>query len=106
MTFSVYQDSGGNYRWRLTGGNGQTVAASGESFASRSNATRAADGFKANAKAYTFEVYADRVGKYRWRSKASNGERVATSGESFATRSNAQRAADNVQANVGSAAGP
>jgi uncharacterized protein YegP (UPF0339 family) len=49
MTFEVYKDSGGNYRWRLTAANGQTVASSGESFASESNAKRAAENVKQNA---------------------------------------------------------
>jgi uncharacterized protein YegP (UPF0339 family) len=40
--FQVYQDTGGNWRWRLIADNGRRVAASGESFDSRSNAVRAA----------------------------------------------------------------
>jgi uncharacterized protein YegP (UPF0339 family) len=36
--FEVYADTGGHYRWRLKASNGQTVASSGESFASKSNA--------------------------------------------------------------------
>ncbi len=40
--FEVYADQGGNYRWRLKAANGQTVASSGESFASRANAIVAA----------------------------------------------------------------
>jgi uncharacterized protein YegP (UPF0339 family) len=49
MRFEVYKDSGGSYRWRLIAANGQTVASSGESFASESNATRAAENVKQNA---------------------------------------------------------
>lgn len=44
-----------------------------------------------------FEIYADRGGKYRWRLTASNGEKIATSGESFASRYNAARAARGVK---------
>ncbi len=47
--FEVYPDSGGKYRWRLEAANGQTVASSGESFASKANATEAAENAKANA---------------------------------------------------------
>jgi uncharacterized protein YegP (UPF0339 family) len=36
-------------RWRLIAGNGEKVAASGESFDSRSNAKRAAETVKATA---------------------------------------------------------
>jgi uncharacterized protein YegP (UPF0339 family) len=45
-----------------------------------------------------FEVYADTGGKYRWRLKDGNGEKVASSGESFDSKSNAKRAAQNVKA--------
>lgn len=48
----------------------------------------------------TFEIYADTSGKYRWRLKANNGEKIASSGESFDSRSNARRAAEAVKANA------
>jgi len=47
--FEIYSDVGGNYRWRLKSSNGQTVASSGESFDSKSNARRAAENVKENA---------------------------------------------------------
>ena len=50
-----------------------------------------------------FEIYADSSGNYRWRLRASNGQIVATSGESFASKSNAREAAENVKAKAGSA---
>jgi|1186.fasta_scaffold337493_2 uncharacterized protein YegP (UPF0339 family) len=46
MAFECYQDEGGKWRWRFTVANGQTVATSGESFASKGNAKRAIDEFK------------------------------------------------------------
>lgn len=104
--YEVYADSGGHYRWRLKASNGQTVASSGESFASQSNATRAAQNFKDHASAWHYEVYADTSGRFRWRAKAGNGQIVASSGESFASRSNAQQAADTVRRNGGNASGP
>lgn len=104
--FDVYADSGGKWRWRLIAGNGRRVAASGESFYDRSGAKRAAENFKGNARRWNYEVYADSGGSYRWRAKATNGQTVASSGESFDSRSNAQRAADNVRDNAGGAAGP
>lgn len=50
-----------------------------------------------------FEVYADSGGKYRWRLRASNGQVVATSGESFASKANAKAAAENIKARAGDA---
>lgn len=53
-----------------------------------------------------FEFPLDAAGKYRWRLVASNGEKIATSGESFASRANAKRAAENVKAVAPSASMP
>lgn len=53
-----------------------------------------------------FEIYEDQGGKYRWRLKDSNGEKIASSGESFASESNARRAAENVKRDAGGATGP
>ena len=50
-----------------------------------------------------FEIYADTSGSYRWRLVASNGQTVASSGESFASQANARRAAENVKDNAGKA---
>jgi uncharacterized protein YegP (UPF0339 family) len=47
--FEVYEDKGGKYRWRLKAANGQTVASSGESFDSKSNAREAAESVKRTA---------------------------------------------------------
>jgi uncharacterized protein YegP (UPF0339 family) len=55
---------------------------------------------------WKFEVYADSAGKYRWRLKAGNGEIVASAGEAFASKQNAERAAENVKENAGKATGP
>jgi uncharacterized protein YegP (UPF0339 family) len=51
-----------------------------------------------------FEIYADASGQYRWRLVAANGQNIASSGESFASKANAVRAAENVRDNAGSAA--
>jgi uncharacterized protein YegP (UPF0339 family) len=53
--FEVYPDSGGKYGWRLVASKGQTVASSGESFASKANATEAAENIKANAGSASIE---------------------------------------------------
>ena len=50
-----------------------------------------------------FQIYADTTGKYRWRLVASNGQNIASSGESFDSKSNAKRAAENVKENAGKA---
>lgn len=47
--FVIYADAAGEYRWRLVSSNGQTTAASGEAFFSKSNARKAAEHVKASA---------------------------------------------------------
>lgn len=44
----------------------------------------------------TLEVFADSDGWWRWRARAENGRTQFTAGESFATKSNAVRAARRV----------
>ena len=41
-----------------------------------------------------FETYKDDAGFWRWRCRAKNGKKVASSGESFASKRNALRALD------------
>lgn len=106
MRYEVYADTSGNYRWRLIASNGRRVATSAESFYSQSNARTAAQNFKSKCSRWNYEIYLDRSSNYRWRAKSANGQTVASSGESFDSRSNAQRTADNVRANGGSATGP
>ncbi len=53
---------------------------------------------------WRFVIYQDRRGEYRWRLLASNGIQVAASGEGYASRANARRAAETVRMNAGRAA--
>ncbi len=41
--FQIYQDRGGQFRWRLKAPNGLTIADSGEGYSTRANAKRAAE---------------------------------------------------------------
>jgi len=41
----------------------------------------------------TFVIFRDTAGYYRWRLVASNGQKIATSGEAFDSKSNAERSA-------------
>ncbi|WP_066412852.1 YegP family protein [Halorubrum aethiopicum] len=47
--FEIYEDAGGEWRWRLRHRNGNVVADCGEGYASRSNAVEAVTGVKRNA---------------------------------------------------------
>ena len=50
-----------------------------------------------------FVIYADSGGHYRWRLVANNGAIIAASGESFDSKFNALRAAENVKETAGDA---
>jgi len=103
--FEVKADKGGHFSWWLNAANGQLVAWAGESFASKSNAQRAAEAFKAGAASADYELYENKGGHWSWRAHRG-GHIVAVPGESFASKSNAQRAADAVKEHAGTADGP
>jgi uncharacterized protein len=44
-----------------------------------------------------FQIYSDASGKFRWRLKDTDGEKVALSGETFGSRSEAKVAAQLVK---------
>ena len=44
-----------------------------------------------------FQIYTDAAGRFRWRLKDGDGEKVASSGDSFATRLDAKSAAQLVK---------
>jgi uncharacterized protein YegP (UPF0339 family) len=50
-----------------------------------------------------FVIYKDAGNEYRWRLVDSNGEKIASSGESFDDKTNAKQAAETVKADAGSA---
>ncbi|WP_019201700.1 DUF1508 domain-containing protein [Tsukamurella sp. 1534] len=100
--FTVSNAENGQATWRLHAGNNEMVAWAGETFASFSNARRAASDFKTGAKYATYDVYLDAGNEWRWRA-VRGGRKVAASGESFANRANAERASANVRDNAGGA---
>jgi uncharacterized protein len=44
-----------------------------------------------------FQIYTDAAGRFRWRLKDGDGEKVASSGDSFASKSDAKLAAQQVK---------
>lgn len=83
------------FYFRLRAGNGEVVLSS-EGYSERSSATRAVSTVRALGKDRgAFEVFAAQDGKYGLRLVAGNGEVVAR-GETYASKSNAERAADRI----------
>jgi hypothetical protein len=48
----------------------------------------------------TFELYADKEGKYRWRLVHDNGNVIADGGEGYATRQKARQGIQSVKTNA------
>ncbi|WP_049985390.1 HVO_2922 family protein [Halobellus rufus] len=48
-TFELFEDSAGQYRWRLVHANGNIIADSGEGYATKQKATQGIDSVKQNA---------------------------------------------------------
>jgi len=100
----VYEDASGEFRWRLVHRNGNILGDSGEGYASRSNARRAADRFQEAAgeaaldaeSGVRFETFTDKAGGHRWRLVAANGEAIADSGEGYSSRSALEDAVERV----------
>jgi uncharacterized protein YegP (UPF0339 family) len=105
MRFRAGETTSGASSWWLYGGNDELVAWAGETFASASNASRAAESFKVGAATSRYDIYQDSGGQWRWRAWRSS-DKVAASGEDFASESNARRAAENVRDNADGATGP
>ncbi len=101
-TFNIYEDTAGEYRWRLTASNNNIIADGGEGYSTRSNALRAVDRITEvapDARRLDFgrphyEVYEDQAGKHRWRLLAENGQIIARSSQGYSDKSGARRAVD------------
>lgn len=56
QTFEVYEDSAGEWRWRLVAPNGNIIADSGEGYSSKQGAKRGIESVKAGAADASIDV--------------------------------------------------
>jgi len=88
--FEIYTDANGQYRWRLTAGNGEILADSGEGYHNKADCENGLQNFRSllsgAASQHTIERYADDGGEYRWRLRHQNGNIIADSGEGYSGR--------------------
>ena len=129
--FELYEDRGGEWRWRLRHRNGNLVASSGEGYTQKHNAQKGIASVRRNALGATtllfesepelpeeegsfepvveveskgtIEAYEDQSGEWRWRLRHDNGEVLGDGSEGYASKSNVKRAIDRVQEYVGPA---
>jgi len=93
--FELYEDAGGEWRWRLRHRNGRILADSGEGYASRRNARDGIESVREHATdADRYERYEDEAGDWRWRLVAPNGELVADSGQGYSRESTLEEAVE------------
>ena len=111
-TFELFEDQGGEWRWRLRHDNGEIIGDSGEGYASKSNAKRALGRVREHVAAAdylrvdpaAFELFRDKAGQWRWRLIHENGNVLADSGEGYSSRSKARQGAESVRSNAVDAA--
>jgi amphi-Trp domain-containing protein len=118
-TFEVYEDSAGEYRWRLVHRNGNIIADSGEGYTAKTAAMQGLESVRSNAPgAYvvdqskednasqeggskaTFELFEDTAGEWRWRLRHDNGNIIADSGQGYSSKQSAKQGLGSVRTNV------
>jgi uncharacterized protein YegP (UPF0339 family) len=86
--FQLFQDSAGEWRWRLLAENGKSIAAASEGYAAKAGAVNGIDVVR-HMRGHT-EVYQDKAGEWRWRLTHANGNVIATGGEGYVARSDCE----------------
>lgn len=104
MKFVVDLGRGANPTWRLYSGL-VMVAWAGTTFDDNTRATRAAEAFRGGAGTARYEAYQTSSNEWRWRARRSSST-VAYSGQRYATKDDAENAADAVRRNATEAAPP
>jgi amphi-Trp domain-containing protein len=120
-TFELYEDAGGDSRWRLRHRNGNVIADSSQGYASKQKAKQGLESVRSNAPGAAildqsrddggepgetgdskadFELYADKAEKWRWRLVHRNGRIVADSGQGYASKQKAKQGLRSVRQNV------
>ncbi|WP_136687693.1 DUF1508 domain-containing protein [Halorhabdus amylolytica] len=129
--FELYEDVGGEWRWRLRHRNGNIIAEGGEGYTRKHNAQKGIAGVRRDAlgatvllieneadlpaeeetfepvteidSQATFERYEDNAGEYRWRLRHDNDNILCDSAEGYASRGNLTRALERIREYVGPA---
>ncbi len=100
VAFELYEDRGGDWRWRLIHENGSILADSGEGYSGRTRCRQGAESVAANVGAdgdAEFEVYQNNRGDHSWRLRHANGNIIADSGEGYASTAGAEEAVERVR---------
>jgi uncharacterized protein YegP (UPF0339 family) len=104
MTFEIYKDKAGEYRWRLKTADGDILAVPEDAYKNQADAKRAVDSIRNNFAKLKVEYTVDKGKKHRWRLKASNGRVMARASEGYKTKAEAEKVVESLQAGVKTAA--
>lgn len=118
LTFEVYKDRGGKYRFRIKNQKGTLLANTRKGFKTEAAITQVIDTIKksankativdegkkatASAMAY-FEVYKDRGGKYRFRLKDKNNSLLASATRGYKTKAEIMAVMQSIQQHAAAA---
>jgi uncharacterized protein YegP (UPF0339 family) len=95
LKFEIYPDAKEDYRWRLKGSDDKVLATAGQSFTAKADCKKSVERMMTKLDKQKFEVYEDKGKEFRWRLiNAKNGQTVATSGGSYATKADCETAID------------
>jgi uncharacterized protein YegP (UPF0339 family) len=107
VEIEVYEDEGGEFRWRFDGELDRVIADSG-GYESRDGAQKAVERVRRfmpeadliDVGEAAFEIYVDEGEEHRWRLRHRNGNVLASSGEGYASRSGVWDAIESVKRNA------
>ncbi|MCW8885355.1 MAG: YegP family protein [Motiliproteus sp.] len=93
--FELYQDKGGDYRFRLKAGNGENIGTS-QGYKAKTGATNGIESVKKNAsEASLYEVFEGKSGKFYFNLKAANHQ-VILSSQGYANEAGAKKGTEAV----------
>ena len=117
--FELFEDSAGEYRWRLVHRNSNIIADSGEGYASKQKAEQGLESVRENAPAAyvvdlsndeaapedggsdaAFELFEDDAGDWRWRLRHNNGNIIADGGQGYSSKQKIRQGLASVRNNV------
>jgi uncharacterized protein YegP (UPF0339 family) len=100
LTFEVYKDRAGEYRWRLKSANSKILAVPEDGYKNHSGVKSAIESIQKNIGKMKVEYYEDRAKEHRWRLKATNGQVMARSSEGYKHKEGAEKAVEIIRHGV------
>jgi uncharacterized protein YegP (UPF0339 family) len=104
MTFEIYKDKAGEYRWRLKTADGDILAVPEDAYKNLSGAKQAVESIQKNVAKLKVEYTVDKGKKHRWEFKASNGRVMARASGGYKTKAEAEKVVESLKAGVKTAA--